>query len=101
MGLPNGLEGQVGFIGGGMMAEAIIKGILTKGVLKAGDIIPIKMPEFCTASIEDLPTYHGKLGRIKDNFALKISKILDRPDSGIGDIILLEDLKPEEKSSKK
>ncbi|MDX2321418.1 MAG: flagellar motor switch protein FliM [Moritella sp.] len=44
--------------------------------LKAGDIIPIDMPEELTVFIEDLPSYKAKLGRNKDNVAVKISKKL-------------------------
>ncbi len=42
--------------------------------LKAGDIIPVEMPEELTVSIEDLPSYKAKLGRSKDNVAIKITK---------------------------
>jgi len=44
--------------------------------LKAGDIIPVDMPEELTVFIEDLPSYKAKLGRNKDNVAVKISKKL-------------------------
>lgn len=40
--------------------------------LKAGDIIPVEMPDHITVLIEDLPTYRAKMGRSRDNLALKI-----------------------------
>ncbi|MCE2571509.1 flagellar motor switch protein FliM [Motilimonas eburnea] len=49
--------------------------------LKAGDVIPVEMPEAMTVFIEDLPTYRGKMGRTKDNYAVKITEKLKRPDS--------------------
>ncbi|CAM3892273.1 flagellar motor switch protein FliM [Rheinheimera salexigens] len=49
--------------------------------LKAGDIIPIEMPEHITVLIEDLPTYRGKLGRSRDNVAVKITEKIKRPES--------------------
>ena len=37
-------------------------------ILKAGDIIPIEMPEHITVMIEDLPTYQGSSwARSRDN----------------------------------
>ena len=42
--------------------------------LRVGDIIPIEMPEELTVFIEDLPSYKAKLGRNKDNVAVKISR---------------------------
>lgn len=49
--------------------------------LKAGDIIPIEMPDTMTVFIEDLPTYRGKMGRTKENYAVRITEKLKRPDS--------------------
>ena len=49
--------------------------------LKAGDIIPVEMPEHITVLVEDLPTYRAKLGRSRDNVALKISEKIKRPES--------------------
>ncbi|MCC5450459.1 flagellar motor switch protein FliM [Rheinheimera sp. UJ51] len=49
--------------------------------LKAGDIIPVDIPEHITVLIEDLPTYRAKLGRSRDNVALKISEKIKRPES--------------------
>lgn len=55
---------------------------LTLGELmsfKAGDIIPVDIPEDLLVYVEDLPSYHAKLGRTKERMALKISKVLERP----------------------
>ena len=49
--------------------------------LKAGDIIPIEMPEHITVLIEDLPTYRAKLGRSREHAALKIIEKIKRPES--------------------
>ncbi|WP_199611222.1 flagellar motor switch protein FliM [Flocculibacter collagenilyticus] len=49
--------------------------------LEKGDIIPIEMPEFLTVYIEDLPTFRAKMGRSRDNVALKIVEKIKRPES--------------------
>lgn len=49
--------------------------------LQAGDIIPIEMPEHITVLIEDLPSFRAKLGRSRDNVALKIESKIGRPES--------------------
>ncbi len=49
--------------------------------LKAGDIIPVEIPEHITVLVEDLPTYRAKLGRSRDNVALKITEKIKRPES--------------------
>jgi|SRR5690606_26584267 len=46
-----------------------------------GDIIPIEIPEHITVLIEDLPTYRAKLGRSRENVALKITEKIKRPES--------------------
>ncbi|QIR13991.1 flagellar motor switch protein FliM [Shewanella aestuarii] len=48
---------------------------------KAGDIIPIELPEHIMMRIEDLPTYRCKLGKSRDNLALKISEKIPRPET--------------------
>ncbi|MBT0584913.1 flagellar motor switch protein FliM [Alteromonas oceanisediminis] len=57
--------------------------------LKAGDIIPIEMPNHITVLIEDLPTFRAKLGRSRDNLALKIIEKIDRPTSVKSELQLL------------
>lgn len=49
--------------------------------LKAGDIIPVEIPEHITVMIEDLPTFRAKMGRSRDNVALKITEKIRRPES--------------------
>ena len=49
--------------------------------LQAGDIIPVEMPDHITVLIEDLPTYRAKMGRSRDNIALKIIEKIKRPES--------------------
>jgi len=48
---------------------------------KDGDIIPIRMPETVTVSIEDLPTFRAKMGRSRENIALQIAHKIPRPVS--------------------
>lgn len=54
--------------------------------LKAGDIIPVEIPEYITVLIEDLPTYRAKLGRSRDNVALKIVEKIKRPETTKSDL---------------
>lgn len=49
--------------------------------LQAGDIIPVEMPESLLVFVEDLPTYRAKLGRTKENVAIKITEKIKRPES--------------------
>lgn len=56
---------------------------------KNGDIIPIEMPEFITVLIEELPTFRAKLGRSRDNMALKITSKIPRPTSVKSELQLL------------
>ena len=57
--------------------------------LQAGDIIPIEMPEHITVLIEDLPTFRAKLGRSRDNLALKIAEKIKRPESVKSELTIL------------
>lgn len=56
---------------------------------KAGDIIPVEMPEHITVLIEELPTFRAKLGRSRDNLALKITDKIARPTSVKSELQLL------------
>ncbi|MBU2278308.1 MAG: flagellar motor switch protein FliM, partial [Gammaproteobacteria bacterium] len=47
--------------------------------MQAGDIIPVEIPEHITVLVEDLPTYRAKMGRSRDNVALKIIEKIKRP----------------------
>ncbi len=49
--------------------------------LQAGDIIHVDMPEHVVLLVEDLPTYRAKLGRSRDNIAVKITEKIKRPES--------------------
>ncbi|OUR75121.1 flagellar motor switch protein FliM [Colwellia psychrerythraea] len=57
--------------------------------LQAGDIIPIEMPDNITVLIEDLPTFRAKLGRSRDNIALKIESKIKRPESVKSELTIL------------
>jgi len=47
---------------------------------KAGDIIPVDLPESLLVSVEGLPTYRATLGQSNDNYALKITQKIARPE---------------------
>ena len=57
--------------------------------LKEGDVIPIEMPSHITVLVEDLPTYRAKLGRSRDNLALKIEAKIKRPESVKNELTIL------------
>ncbi len=57
--------------------------------LKAGDIIPIEMPDHITVLIEDLPTFRAKLGRSRDNIAIQIDQKIKRPESVKSELTIL------------
>ncbi|MEI6893430.1 MAG: flagellar motor switch protein FliM [Colwellia sp.] len=57
--------------------------------LQAGDVIPIEMPEHITVLIEDLPTFRAKLGRSRDNIAVKIESKIKRPESTKSELTIL------------
>ena len=57
--------------------------------MKAGDIIPVEMPESLLVMVEDLPTFHAKLGRVKEKVALKITEKLKRPESMKNELTLI------------
>lgn len=40
--------------------------------LKAGDVIPVEMPEFFTLEANNIPIFRGKMGISNDNLAVKI-----------------------------
>jgi flagellar motor switch protein FliM len=50
--------------------------------MKAGDIIPIEMPELVTLRAEGIPIFRGTLGVANDNMAIKIVKQVERPGKG-------------------
>ena len=48
--------------------------------MKAGDIIPVDMPENLLVYVEDLPSFRAQLGQANENLALKITERLTRPE---------------------
>ncbi|WP_435237046.1 flagellar motor switch protein FliM [Psychromonas sp. PT13] len=48
--------------------------------LKAGDIIPVDMPNSMLVSVEGLPTFRANLGKSHKNLALKITERISRPE---------------------
>ncbi|MBA6223175.1 MULTISPECIES: flagellar motor switch protein FliM [unclassified Colwellia] len=57
--------------------------------LKAGDIIPIDMPEHITVLIEKLPSFRAQLGQSRNNLALKIESKIKRPESVKSELTIL------------
>jgi flagellar motor switch protein FliM len=57
--------------------------------LKTGDIIPITMPEHITVLVENLPSFRAKLGRSRDNLALKIESKIKRPEQMTSELTIL------------
>jgi flagellar motor switch protein FliM len=57
--------------------------------MKAGDIIPIEMPDHITVLVENLPSFRAKLGRSRDNLALKIESKIKRPEQVKSELTIL------------
>lgn len=72
------MDVKVGFDANIVEHELTLKEVMN---FKAGDIIPIELPEFIMMKIEDLPTYRCKMGRSRDNLALKICEKIPRPET--------------------
>lgn len=49
--------------------------------LKPGDIIPVEIPEYITMDVEELPSFRCKLGKSRDNLALKVYEKIPRPET--------------------
>ncbi|MEW8397837.1 MAG: FliM/FliN family flagellar motor switch protein, partial [Candidatus Thiodiazotropha sp.] len=59
--------------------------------LKAGDVIPIDMPEEVEVEASDIPVFKAKLGVSDGNYALKINKwILRNRSKGLHDYLEME-----------
>lgn len=56
-------------------AELTLREVLK---MKAGDIIPVEMPELVTLRAEDIPVFRGQLGVSNDQLAVKIVKQAER-----------------------
>ncbi|MCL1141681.1 flagellar motor switch protein FliM [Shewanella gaetbuli] len=72
------MDVQVGFDANVVEHELTLRDVMD---FKPGDIIPIELPEHIMMRIEDLPTYRCKLGKSRDNLALKISEKIPRPET--------------------
>lgn len=72
------MDVKVGFDANIVEHELTLKDVMN---FKAGDIIPIELPEYIMMKIEDLPTYRCKMGRSRDNLALKIYEKIPRPET--------------------
>lgn len=72
------LDVPVGFSGTLLEKELTLNDILE---MKAGDIIPVDMPENMLVRVEGLPTFRGRLGRSGDNKAIQITERIPRPES--------------------
>ena len=57
---------------------------------KPGDILNVDIPDNLLVFIEDLPSYHAKIGRNKDKLAIKISEVLERPKSAKNDLSFIK-----------
>ncbi|ABE54619.1 surface presentation of antigens (SPOA) protein [Shewanella denitrificans OS217] len=72
------MDVQVGFDANIVEHELTLRDVMG---LRAGDIIPIELPEHIMMRIEDLPTYRCKMGKSRDHLALKISEKIARPET--------------------
>lgn len=46
--------------------------------LREGDVIPIHFPETSVVTANGIPMFHVTLGRVKENLALKVKRVVDR-----------------------
>lgn len=46
--------------------------------LRAGDVIPVAMPEASMVTANGVPMFRVALGRVRENLALKVLKVIDR-----------------------
>lgn len=46
--------------------------------MKAGDVVPIEMPEFQIVTANKVPMFRSELGQSNGNLALKVSELIDR-----------------------
>ncbi|MDP2559831.1 flagellar motor switch protein FliM [Psychrobium sp. 1_MG-2023] len=58
--------------------------------MKAGDVIPFEMPDELVIKAEELPSFRGKLGQVNDNYGLKVTSIIPRPESQKSEFQLLQ-----------
>ncbi|MGL5047496.1 MAG: flagellar motor switch protein FliM [Shewanella sp.] len=80
------MDVKVGFDANIVEHELTLKDVMN---FKAGDIIPIELPEYIMMKIEGLPTYRCKVGRSRDNLALKIFEKIPRPETAKSELQLV------------
>ena len=81
------MDVKVGFDANIVEHELSLRDVMN---FKAGDIIPIDLPEHIMMRIEDLPTFRCKLGKSRDNLALKISEKIARPETAKSEFQLIK-----------
>lgn len=77
------LKDEIMDIDVGIDATIVEQEIKLKDVMefKVGDVIPVELPEHIVLRVEDLPTFRCKLGKTRDNLALRISEKIPRPET--------------------
>ena len=51
--------------------------------LKAGDIIPVNMPECHVVTANGVPMFEAKLGKSNDNLAVRVMKLVNQTEAKI------------------
>ncbi len=72
------MDVDVGFDATVVEQEVSLKDIME---FEAGDIIPVELPEHILMRVEDLPTYRCKMGKVRENLALKVCEKIARPET--------------------
>ncbi len=77
------LKDEIMDIDVGIDATIVEQEITLRDVMefKVGDVIPVELPEHIVLRVEDLPTYRCKLGKTRENLALRISEKIPRPET--------------------
>ena len=81
------LEAQVN-LNAILLRQKITLGKLAK--LKAGDVIPVEMPEFMTVTASGVPIFRGSLGQCNGNLAIRIGSRIPRGDASSRTLALPE-----------
>ncbi len=68
-------------------AEVSLRDIMN---FKPGDVLSVDIPEDLLVYVEELPSYRAKLGRTADKIAIKIDKVLERPQSMKSDVTFVK-----------
>ncbi|MCL1076639.1 flagellar motor switch protein FliM [Parashewanella spongiae] len=72
------MDVDVGFSADIAEAEVSLRSVMS---MKAGDVIPIELSEHVLMKVEDLPTFRCKMGKSRENLALKICEKIPRPET--------------------